>query len=272
MNTPPKFSINSTSAPDRDLTIFSFLEKRYKPGFFLQFVNRYFLLLLEDSNRFQWKDADHFDKQLTMVFNPKLVDAKCFSRFFLHGFIYNGPNSVHESGEITMLDSPDRFLLSSKYTRMKQLKFDEKRMKNELLRQAGLLLIHNGMGSYKGTEPRFITTTRHGVSFCDTRIIKDSLLKYKGACSSTLERINSVAPFGRTYASIFNEYFGFLDFTIKKFHNLLTDDLKGILSKWHQHYKQGTIAPDQNTGEGMPSATGPLHYLQGRPPGSAKKK
>ena len=45
-----------------------------------------------------------------------------------------------------------------------------------------------------------------------------------------MERINRVAPFGRTYASIFNEYFGFLDLTIKKVHSLLTQELKDILS------------------------------------------
>lgn len=272
MDTPPEFSFDSTPPPHPDLGIFPFIKERYKPGFFTRFVNSYFLLLLEDCNRFRWNDADHFDKQLHMVFYPELVDAKCFSRFFLQCFIYDGPQRLHESGEITMLSSPERFLLSGKYTLLNELKLDKEEIKKELLREAGLLLIHSGRDSLKKTEPRFITITRHQVNFCDTRIIKDSLLKYKTACSKALERIDGVVPFGRIYTPIFNEYFGFIDFTIKKFHNLLTYEVKEVLNNWHQHYKQGNITSDPDTRQDIQSATGPLHYLQGRPSGSAKKK
>jgi len=272
MTTAPEDSIDSTSATTPDLTIFPFLKKCYVKGFFNQFINNYFLFLLEDSHRLQWKADETFDNFLEMVFNPGLIDSKCYSKYFLDIFIYDGPQMDTQSNELRIIDSSDRFLLSSKYTRLKQLKFDKEQMKNELFRQAGLLVIHTRMNIRKPTQPQFIVTSKNGVSFCDTGIIKNSLLKYKEECSNALERADKHKIFGRIYTPIVTEYFGFIDFAIKIFHNLLTHELKDILNKWYQQHKQGKIDAVQDIGEGLPSTPGPLYYLQGRPSGSAPKK
>jgi hypothetical protein len=271
MTIPPEFSTDSTSAPHPDLRAFPFLKKRYTRSFFTQFINGYFLFLLEDSDRLQWKATDNLDKLLEMVFSPQLIDAKCFSPYFLYDFIYDRQR-LKESNEITMLNSADMFLLSGKYTRLNKLMFDNEQLKNELLRLAGLLVIHTGRNSRKSSEPRFIATTKNGVDFCNTGIIKDSLLKYKTECSNVLERLDRVVPFGRIYTPIVTEYFGFLDFTIKKSQNLLTYELRDILNKWYQQHKQGKIDAEQNIGGCLKSIHGPLYYLQGRPSGSAQKK
>lgn len=268
MNNIPENFNNLKSKTNPDLNIFPFLKKRYTRGFFNKFINGYFLFLLEDSNRFLWNASDTFDKFLAKVFNPELVEDKCYSTYFLHTFIYDGPQMLKESNELTVIDNADKFLLTAKYAHLDELKFGIDEIRNELLRQTGLLVIHARMNFRAPTQPRFITTMQDGIDFCDTGTIKNSLLKYKTECSNALERADKIIPFGRIYTPIVNEYFGFLDFTIKKFHNLLTQELKDILNKWHQQYKLGKI----EAGKGPQSIAGPLHYLQGSPPGSAQKK
>jgi len=268
MNSTPGNSTDSKTAVNPE-SIFPFLKKRYTRGFFNKFINGYFLFLLEDSNRFQWNAADSFDKFLEKLFNPEMIEERCFSTYFLHTFMYSDFETLKESNELTILDSAERFLLTCKFTHLNKLKFPIDQVKDELLRLAGLLIIHTRMNFKSPIQPRFIATMKDGVDFCDTSIIKDSIIKYKAECSNALERADKLVPFGRVYTPIVNEYFGFLDFTIKKFHNLLTQELRDVLNKWHQQYKLGKI---EDAGQGFQSVAGPLHYLRGRPPGSAQKK
>jgi hypothetical protein len=274
-------NFNKSSRPSGpNFENFSFLNKRYERGFFVKFVNQYFLLLLDAAKRSHCDPGFLFNEFLYAVFKSDSREINIYSTDYLIKTIYK-TSTPNENREFQLFDSRDRFMLAFKLQYFKLSEHPSEYANNEVHRLAGLLVVDKRSRVQVSTQPRLIEKTKDGIKFCEQYVIKKATTTYLKDCAKALDRLTQMMPFARKYQPIAQEYFEFIDSFISDPKNFTTPSLETVLNHWYLHYKSGRIESEQQkTGKTSKSTFDisemnlldvKLDYLRGKPHGSNRK-